>query len=218
LQKQKHNAFSLIELLVVIAIIGIFSAFALPNVASWLTKREVKKEVYSFVSEINEMRSKVTSGEYALAMIKFRNGGTYASIEKKYMTRSDFSNNYSGSNKYKYTCETNQQYHKTSDNIFESQLIRHWPNNAHLCISKDGTKKGPLNKKNPASGARNTLALVIFCSVTNTNQNQCNASGKNDYRYMVTWDNYANLKIYNYNLKKNKWCSGKTCLSYGDFN
>jgi len=216
LQTQKHNAFSLIELLVVIAIIGIFSAFALPNVASWLTKREVKKEVYSFVSEINEMRSKVTSGEYPLAMIKFPNGGSYASIEKKYMTRSDFASNYSGSNNFK--CQTNQRYHKDNDYIFQSQLIRHWPNNTHLCISKDGTKKGPLNKKNPATGSRNTLGLVIFCSVTNTNQNQCNASGKNDYRYMITWDSFVNLKIYNYNLKKDKWCSGKTCLSYGDFN
>ena len=216
MQKQKHNAFSLIELLVVIAIIGIFSAFALPNVASWLTKREVKKEVYSFVSEINEMRSKVTSGEYPLAMIKFPNGGSYASIEKKYMTRSDFASNYSGSNNFK--CQTNQQYHKDNDYIFQSQLIRHWPNNTHLCISKDGTKKGPLNKKNPSTGSRNALGLVIFCSVTNTNQNQCNASGKSDYRYMVTWDSFVNLKIYNYNLKKDKWCSGKTCLSYSDFN
>lgn len=216
MQKQKHNAFSLIELLVVIAIIGIFSAFALPNVANWLTKREVKKEVYSFVSEINEMRSKVTSGEYPLAMIKFPNGGSYASIEKKYMTRSDFASNYSGSNNFK--CQTNQRYHKDNDYIFQSQLIRHWPNNTHLCISKDGTKKGPLNKKNPSTGSRNALGLVIFCSVTNTNQNQCNASGKSDYRYMITWDSFANLKIYNYNLKKDKWCSGKTCLSYSDFN
>ena len=216
MQKQKHNAFSLIELLVVIAIIGIFSAFALPNVANWLTKREVKKEVYSFVSEINEMRSKVTSGEYPLAMIKFPNGGSYASIEKKYMTRSDFASNYSGSNNFK--CQTNQRYHKDNDYIFQSQLIRHWPNNTHLCISKDGTKKGPLNKKNPSTGSRNALGLVIFCSVTNTNQNQCNASGKSDYRYMITWDSFVNLKIYNYNLKKDKWCSGKTCLSYSDFN
>ena len=83
MQKQKHNGFSIIELLVTITLIGILSAFAFPNIASWITKREVKKEVYSFVSEINEMRSKVTSGEYPLAMIKFRNGGTYASIEKK---------------------------------------------------------------------------------------------------------------------------------------
>ena len=49
--------------------------------------RDYLKTEISF-SEINEMRSKVTSGEYPLAMIKFRNGGTYASIEKKYMTRS----------------------------------------------------------------------------------------------------------------------------------
>jgi len=218
LQNQKTNAFTLIELLVVIALVGIFSAFALPNVASWLTKREVKKEVYSFVSEINEMRSKVTSGEYALAMIKFRDGRKYASLEKKYMTRSDFANNYSGSNRYKYTCDTSQQYHNTGDNIVESQLIRHWPSNTYLCISKDGTKKGPLNAKNPANGARQTLDLVIFCSVTNTDRNKCKSGLKVDYQYMLTWDNYANLKIYQYNVTKDKWCSGKTCLPFSDFN
>ena len=90
-----------------------------------------------------------------------------------------------------------------------------------MCISKDGTKKGPLDRKNPASGARRTLEYIIFCSVTNTQvsgSNNCNDRNKNDYRYMVTWDNYANLKIYNYNFNKDRWCSGETCLSLSEFN
>ena len=224
MQKQKHNGFTIIELLVTIALIGILSAFAFPNIASWITKREVKKEVYSFVSEINEMRSKVTSGEYALAMIHFSHPNRqYARMKKHYMTRDDYAANYSGSNRYKYSCHYDtrrQQYHWDSDYIIESQLIRHWPN-IHLCISKDGSKKGVLNNKNPASGKRRTLGFIIFCSVTNTvvsGSNLCNDRNINDYRYMVTWDNYANLKIYNYNVKKDRWCSGETCLSLSEFN
>ena len=221
MQKQKHNGFTIIELLVTIALIGILSAFAFPNIASWITKREVKKEVYSFVSEINEMRSKVTSGEYALAMIHFSHPNReYARMKKYYMTRDDYAANYSGSNKYKYSCATNQRYHKNNDYIFESELIRHWPN-TFLCISKDGSRKGPLDRKNPDSGKRRTLEFIIFCSVTNTEvsgSNKCSDRNKNDYRYMVTWDNYANLKIYNYNVKKDRWCSGETCLSLSEFN
>ena len=126
MQKQKHNGFTIIELLVTIALIGILSAFAFPNIASWITKREVKKEVYSFVSEINEMRSKVTSGEYALAMIYFSHPNReYARMKKYYMTRDDYAANYSGSNRYKYSCHYDtrrQQYHWDNDYTFESEL------------------------------------------------------------------------------------------------
>ena len=69
--KKIAKGFTLLELLVVIAILGVFTVIAYPNVTKWITDREVKKEVYDFVAEINEMKSKVSNGEYALAMIHF---------------------------------------------------------------------------------------------------------------------------------------------------
>ena len=45
-----------------------------------------------------------------------------------------------------------------------------------------------------------------------------NDTNKNDFRYMVTWDVFANLKIYKFNMKKNQWCSGKICRSMNEFN
>ena len=118
--KKIAKGFTIIELLVVLAVIGVFAVVAYPNITKWITDREVKKEVYDFVAEINEMKSKVSNGEYALAMIHFSHPNRqYARMKKYYMTRDDYAANYSGSNKYKYSCATNQRYHKNNDYIFD---------------------------------------------------------------------------------------------------
>ena len=93
--KSQKEAFTLLELLVVIAILGVFTVIAYPNVTKWITDREVKKEVYEFVAEINQMKAKVTSGEYALARIDFDHPSrTYATMKKYYMTTEDYMQNY----------------------------------------------------------------------------------------------------------------------------
>ena len=231
MKKKIVKGFTLIELLVVLVVIGIFSTFAYPNITSWITDREVRGETYKFVAEIEKMKSKATNGEYALAMIHFtdyNNGPVNTAFMKKYyMTRDDFSQNYpisnmaSGSNSYWY-CDhdpRNQRYQSVS--TYTSEGIRHWPN-IHMCISKDGTKRGVLNQKNPDTGKRNSLSRVIFCSVNNTTtsggSNRCNDSNKNDHRYMVTWDVFTNLKVYRFNMKKNQWCINKICRSMSEFN
>ena len=40
----KSRGFTIIELLVVLAVMGVFAAIAYPNIMSWITDREVKKE------------------------------------------------------------------------------------------------------------------------------------------------------------------------------
>ena len=79
-----------------------------------------------------------------------------------------------------------------------------------------------LNEKNPDTGQRNTLGRVIFCHVGNTTDsggsNRCNDTNKNNYRYMVTWDAFTNLKVYRFNMKKNQWCINKICRSMSEFN
>jgi prepilin-type N-terminal cleavage/methylation domain-containing protein len=228
--KKTVKGFTLIELLVVLVVIGIFSTFAYPNITSWITDREVRGETYKFVAEIEKMKSKATNGEYALAMIHFtdyNNGPVNTAFMKKYyMTRDDYNYNYSGSNYVSgnnlYTCDydtRNQRYQ--SAGTYTIAEIRHWPN-IHMCISKDGTKRGVLNQKNPDTGKRNSLSRVIFCSANNTTtsggSNRCNDSNKNDYRYMVTWDVFTNLKVYKFSMNKNQWCINKTCRYMSDFN
>ena len=217
--KKTIKAFTLLELLVVIAILGVFSVIAYPNISKWITDREVKKEVYDFVAEINQMKAKVTSGEYALARIDFDHPNrTYATMKKYYMTTEDYIQNYSGSNANKQSCDKNQKYH--SAGIYNSELIRHWPN-TFFCISKNGSKKGPMDLKNPETGQRKSLEPVVFCSVnnsTNGGSKICNITNKIDHRYMVTWDAFANLTVYKFNFKKNQWCSDRVCRSYSEFN
>ena len=229
--KKIAKGFTIIELLVVLVVLGVFSAVAYPNISKWITDREVRSETYKFIGEINEMKAKVTSGEYALAMVRFTdyNNGYfhYALMKKYYMTKDDFAYNYpiknmaTGANGYWY-CDydiRNQRYQSAGN--YTSDSIRHWPN-IHMCISKDGTKKGVLNQKNPDTGQRRTLSRVIFCSASNTTNssgsNRCNDNNKNDFRYMVTWDVFINLKVYKFNMKKNQWCNGKICRSMNEFN
>ena len=69
--KKITKGFTIIELLVVLVVLGVFSAVAYPNITKWITDREVRAETYKFIGEINEMKAKVTSGEYALAMVHF---------------------------------------------------------------------------------------------------------------------------------------------------
>ena len=227
MKKKFVQAFTILELLVVLAVIGVFAVIAYPNINSWITDRDVKDQTYKFVSEIKEMKSKVTSGEYALAMIHFTTANfQYAFMNKYFMTADDYSYNYSGSNYVGgnniYTCDystSNQKYQ--SPTSFTSQEVRHWPN-IHMCISKDGTKKGLLNQTNPSTGVRNSLGLVIFCSASNTTDangsNRCNDTNKNDYRYMATWDVFVNLKVYKYNKGKDQWCADGTCYLLSAFN
>ena len=96
---KKAKAFTILELLVVIAILGIFTVVAYPNISKWITDREVKSETYKFVGEINSMKAKVTSGEYALGMIHFTTPNFQnANIKKYFMSTEDFVFNYSGGN------------------------------------------------------------------------------------------------------------------------
>ena len=120
-----------------------------------------------------------------------------------------------------------QKYQQLAD--FTTEKIRHWPD-IHMCISNDGMKRATkqkqkgkhsiteLTQNDPVTGV--SISRVILCSIKNTTtggSNRCNDSNKKDYRYLVTWDRFVNIKIYKYNKKKDEWCDGTNCYSYGAF-
>ena len=83
------------------------------------------------------------------------------------------------------------------------------------------TKTGVFKLKNPETGQSKSLNRVVFCSITNSTTSgstRCNINNKLDYRYMLTWDRFANLTVYKFNFKKNQWCTSKACRSYSEFN
>ena len=68
-QENHHKAFTLLEILVVLAVLGVFAVIAYPNISSWITDREVKKEVYDTIAFIKERKAEVTSGKYGMTQI-----------------------------------------------------------------------------------------------------------------------------------------------------
>ena len=99
----KSKGFTIIELLVVLAVMGVFTAIAYPNIMSWITDREVKKEVYETVTFIKERKAEVTSGKYGMTQIILQ-----PNLEVYTMSPANFNNTYYGissNNSYK----TNKQ-------------------------------------------------------------------------------------------------------------
>ena len=213
------KAFTILELLVVLAVLGVFTAIAYPNISNWITDREVRSEAYEFVAQINQMKSKVTSGEYALARVDFDHPSrTYATIKRYYMTTTNYNQNYSGSKTHLPSCTKSQSYQ--SDGNYSSELTRHWPN-THICISKNGSKIGPMDLKNPETGGSKSLEAVVICSVNNSQNSGskiCNINNKLKHRYLLTWDKFVNLKVYKFNFEKNSWCDEKKCRNWSEFN
>ena len=65
----KNKGFSILEILVVVAILGVFAGIAVPNVIGWISDREVKNEAYKTIAFINEIKAKVSAGEYGMIQI-----------------------------------------------------------------------------------------------------------------------------------------------------
>ena len=65
----KNKAFSIIEILIVIVIVIVFVVIAYPQISNYLTDREVKKEVDSFVEYFEEKKSEVQNEKYGLLVV-----------------------------------------------------------------------------------------------------------------------------------------------------
>ena len=218
----KSRGFTIIELLVVLAVMGVFAAIAYPNIMSWITDREVKKEVYETVAFIKERKAEVTSGKYGMTQLHLK-----PNLEVYTMSPENFTNTYhsvSSNNSYK----TNKQ----CDNGWrQSGFVRNrgletlklsvsnndssvhvYPNAAHnpsssvICITKDGTIKYMRVRKadkDPSTGQN--VDMFVFCSKSNSTQNSCKYNANFDHMYKINSDNFQNIKVYKKNKKKNSW-------------
>ena len=217
---KKIRGFTILELLVVLAVMGVFTAIAYPNISSWITDREVKKEVYETVTFIKERKAEVTSGKYGMTQIVLK-----PNLEVYTMSPQNFFNTYqniSSSSSYK----TNKQcdyawrqsgFSRNSSletlsfpiNVSEVQV---YPNGAHnpsatyLCITKDASIKFmQLRKTDRDPDTNQNVDMFVFCSNSNTTQNTCKFDANYDFMYKLNIDNFQNIKVYKKNKNKNSW-------------
>ena len=228
--KQKGNkAFTLIEILVVIVIIIIFVIFAAPNVANYATEREVKKEVYRFVEYFKQRKGDVQSGKYGVYYI----GQTSPEQDKSYnwyMTPEEFAiqlkipapgrtnrNNASNYNNksimnYHRMCPGSPQnspdgrWTKDSADAFQwSDKVYTWPNKKY-CVTKDAYLHPGGLEFNVTSAEKGSFLICTRKNTTHpSGSNRCNFNNKNDFRYAIQIARDLKLKVYKYNLKKDKW-------------
>ena len=217
---KKIRGFTILELLVVLVVMGVFTTIAYPNISSWITDREVKKEVYETVTFIKERKAEVTSGKYGMTQIVLK-----PNLEVYTMSPQNFFNTYqniSSSSSYK----TNKQcdyasrqsgFSRNSSletlsfpiNVSEVQV---YPNGAHnpsatyLCITKDASIKFmQLRKTDRDPDTNQNVDMFVFCSNSNTTQNTCKFDANYDFMYKLNIDNFQNIKVYKKNKNKNSW-------------
>ena len=216
----KSRGFTIIELLVVLAVMSVFTAIAYPNIMSWITDREVKKEVYETVTFIKERKAEVTSGKYGMTQIVLK-----PNLEVYTMSPQNFFNTYqniSSSSSYKTNklCDyasrqsgftRNSSLETLSFPINDSE-VQVYPNGAHnpsgtyLCITKDASIKFmQLRKTDRDPDTNQNVDMFVFCSNSNTTQSTCKFDANYDFMYKLNIDNFQNIKVYKKNKNKNSW-------------
>ena len=217
---KKIRGFTILELLVVLVVMGVFTAIAYPNISSWITDREVKKEVYETVTFIKERKAEVTSGKYGMTQIVLK-----PNLEVYTMSPQNFFNTYqniSSSSSYKTNKQCNYAWRQSGFsrnssletlsfpiNVSEVQV---YPNGAHnpsatyLCITKDASIKFmQLRKTDRDPDTNQNVDMFVFCSNSNTTQSTCKFDANYDFMYKLNIDNFQNIKVYKKNKKKNSW-------------
>ena len=225
-KKKISNGFTIIELLVVLAVIGVFTVIAYPNISNWITDRNVKKEVYETIAFIKERKAEVTSGKYGMTQIVLNRQLLVFTMspEKFFEIYKGFNSPYP-THKKNYTCGfsdtagfTNQVKFESEDfgvyvpdsNVHIYPSAWHNPMKTVICITKDGSisyyrLNQNARRRDDATGKM--VDYFLFCSKSNTTESTCKYNSNFDYRYMITLDQFQNIKVYKYNKKKNSWIS-----------
>lgn len=184
-KRKNCRGLTLIELLVVIAILGILGVIAIPNIKSYLTERQLRDNVYKILVLIDEVKSKVYSGEYPMAQVYFNsNSGNGLIVNTKFKDNPKFLSNKN--------CDNNSgSWSKTDTGSFADLKVS---NTNSLCISKDGRYTGSLPKSKTAVGSYNELNICLKSSVSSA---YCQGSETPGYK--ITWNRHGNTELYTYN-------------------
>ena len=220
--KKKLQGFTILELLVVLAVIGVFSAFAYPNISNWINDRNVKKEVYETISFIKERKSEVASGKYGMIQVILKPNlevytmspeqfsGTYHSVSSSssYKTnkKCDYGTKQSGfvRDQSKETLKLSVSSNDSNSHVYPNAA--HNPSGTVACITKDGTISYMGLRKTENDPSNNqTIDVFIFCSKSNSDQYSCNYTANLDFMYKITLDNFQNTKVYKKNKNNNTW-------------
>jgi len=180
-----NKGLTLIELLVVIAILGILGVIAVPNIKSYLTERQLRDDVYKILVLIDEVKSKVYSGEYPMAQVYFNsNSGNGLIVNTKFKDNTKFLSNKACDN-------SSGSWSKTDTGSFADLKVS---NTNSLCISRDGRYPGSLPKSKTALGSYNELNICLKSSISGA---YC--QGTENPGYKITWNRHGNTELYSYN-------------------
>lgn len=230
MQRKINKGFTILEILVVLFIIGIIIIFGFPNVSKWITDREVRKEVNSLIYYLEEKKSEVDAGKYAISLVRVgnNNGGAWWTMSNqewnrqmkvpapavtaqnnlpRYNNKSILNHSRSCPGAYEGYNSAGTQYWSKQSTAFNSSKIIFTPA-VHMCISKDAIIH-PFGSGETFRGIPGK-SWVMICSTKNTTQNgskRChyNMSYKADYRYVVQITRGLDFVLYKYNLGQDKW-------------
>ena len=207
LRTLKNKAFSIIELLVVIVIIIVIVVIAYPQISNYLTDREVKKEVYRLVDYIKKKKAETDSGKYAMTRLWISDKPASGKSQDWQMSNEEWSRQMANGQLSKRMCPNpKSQYTNTnSSDTFEWDHSKVISSRKHLCIDKEGIISTDGEDQNGIPGK----AWMIVCSKANTGPGYSSLCywnrDKLDYRYIIQVLPGTIIKVYKYDIKKDKW-------------
>jgi len=203
----KNKAFALIELLVVLIIIIILALIFFPKFTSSQNSSEVEKEISRLIKYIEKKKAETVSGKYAMTRIWISDKPESGKSQDWQMSNEEWSRQMANGQLSKRMCPNpKSQYTNTnSSDTFEWDHSKVISSRKHLCIDKEGIISTDGEDQNGIPGK----AWMIVCSKANTGPGYSSLCywnrDKLDYRYIIQVLPGTIIKVYKYDIKKDKW-------------
>ena len=222
MQEKKIKAFTVLELIVVLAIIGVISAVAIPNFASWGKERAVRNSAERIKDLVVSINSQVQRGLYGFGQfyveasdseIKFVTNGMLMNNLAKHI--SSTANWYTTSKRCKLdtgTGSTTFWDHYGTENknaevrSFEiDNIVVSIGENSAVCFSKDGTWFSGTGAF--ISGEEVMTGMYICGDKKSACPGKVDKFGNFDLDllYELSWSRFGNVKLERWNNKGKEW-------------